>query len=50
MTVNKLRAMLEHVNQDAIGFASDICDEGEFVVTGMLFNEATVTLTGEEHD
>ena len=50
MKVHELRTMLERANPDAIIFASDIYDEGEFAITGMLFSEANVILTGENND
>ena len=48
MTVRELITMLMKVNMDAVVTASDIYDDGTFSITGMVFNEAGVDLTGED--
>ena len=47
MTVKELIEMLEKVEPDAEVTAGDIYGEGEFPVTGMVYNQESVELTGE---
>ena len=47
MTVKELIKLLEHTNPDAEVYASDIYGEGVFPITGYVYDEQEVTLTGE---
>ena len=47
MTVKELIQLLERTNPDVEVFASDVYMEGVFVLTGAIYNDDDVILTGE---
>lgn len=47
MTVKELIDMLSEANPDAKVTACDLYSEGEFNITGMIYNDDGVELTGE---